>query len=472
MNLDLENKLSITVDDLVSQRIAVLGASGMGKSNTVALLLENLIPQWPFVIFDIHDEYWGLLEQFPMLRVGKPCPYGDDKSPAIQLEAGPDEAAKIADLSYDKRLSVQVNMLYMNPDERLEFVHNYCARIWQRNMVARTPYGVVLEEAQNFIPQLGNSEALLLMKRFALEGRKFGFTVVISSQRSSEIHKTVLGMCGVAFLHGVDIYNDVQAYQGMLPWTFSETKKIALSLSVGQAIVKWKRKGVKFYETASICPRQTLHVGDTPGLETREAVSLKPIDPDLIDELRQQLQAVAADETVDETTREIQRLKDLVAKLEGEKQALAKELAVRPVAVQQTFLNDEEQVEMVRVEERTTTTYRSSRAVNLAVKRQEAVFANYLTQLRGLSKSQHRVLAYFMEDESRIVGAEVIARAWDYQVGTVQNVFTKLVNMGWLMRVGGGKYKCQVTYRIKEEFADLVPEDLIQQILDVLDGRP
>lgn len=471
MNLDLEDKLSITVDDLVSQRIAVLGASGMGKSNTVALLLENLIPQWPFVIFDIHDEYWGLLEHFPMLRVGKPCPYGDDKSPAIQLETGPDEAAKIADLSYDKRLSVQVNMLYMNPDERLEFVHNYCARIWQRNMVARQPYGVVLEEAQNFIPQLGNGEALLMMKRFALEGRKFGFTVLISSQRSSEINKTVLAMCGVAFLHGVDIYNDVVAYQGMLPWTLGETKKIALSLSVGEAIVKWKRGGVKFREIATIRPRQTLHVGDTPGLESREAVSLKPIDSALIDAVRAQLQG-AADEPVDETTREIQRLKELVAKLEADNRVLVQQLAAQPVAVQQTFLGESEQVEMVRVEERTTTTYRSSRAINLAVQRQEFAFGKLLERVKALSPAYRRVLAYFMEDETRIVEAAVVARAWDYQVNTVQHAFTKLVNMGLVMRVTTGKYRAWVSERIKTEFADLVPEDLTKQILDVLAERP
>lgn len=279
LHLDMEGKLTLTPQSFNGQRVAILGTSGMGKTNTLALILEKTLPFMPSVIFDQHDEYWGLCEQYEILRVGK--------SENSQIMAGAAQAAQIAEISHSKRLSVLVEMLDMTFQERQDFVELYCARIWELNKRVKLPYGIVLEEAQNFIPEGKTTPAQEMMKRFALESRKFGFMMLISTQRSAEVSKTILGQCGLAFLHGVEIYPDVQAYAGMLPYTATETKKIALNLGIGECIVKVKTDGrAQFIHPVKMLRRETFHVGDTPTLDQDTAPPLRAIDGDLLKELQ------------------------------------------------------------------------------------------------------------------------------------------------------------------------------------------
>lgn len=284
LKLDVDGKLGLTVQSFIGQRTAILGSSGGGKTNTLALILEKVLPFMPTVIFDQHDEYWGLCEQYEILRVGK--------SEMSQIKAGPEQAVRIAEISHSKRMSVLVEMLDMSRLDRQDFVEFYCAHIWELNKRSKLPYGIVLEEAQNFIPEGRSTPAQDMMKQFALEGRKFGFSIFLSTQRSAEVSKTILAQCGLAFLHGVDIYPDVQAYAGMLPFTAAETKKIALNLAVGECIVKIKHDGpARFLHPVKMLRRETFHVGDTPTLDD-EAPPLRAIDGELLLELKALLSPV------------------------------------------------------------------------------------------------------------------------------------------------------------------------------------
>lgn len=165
LKLDVEGKLDLTVQSFIAQRTAILGSTGGGKTNTLALILEKVLPFMPTVIFDQHDEYWGLCEQYEILRVGK--------SELSQIKAGPEQAIQIAEISHSKRLSVLVEMLDMSRTDRQEFVELYCSHIWELNKKSKLPYGIVLEEAQNFIPEGRTTPAQEMMKQFALEGAGF-----------------------------------------------------------------------------------------------------------------------------------------------------------------------------------------------------------------------------------------------------------------------------------------------------------
>lgn len=481
LTLDVRSALQLDTKDFIGQRVAVLGSSGMGKTNTVAVLLEQLIPQWPFVIFDIHNEYWGLCEQLPLLRVGKSCPAGDDNSPPVQVEAGPDEAAKIADLSLDKRVSVLVEMLYMSPSERMEFVYNYCARLWERNRAAKQPYGVVLEEAQNFIPQnMGSGgDALRLMKQFALEGRKFGFTVVISSQRTSEVSKTVLAQCGIAFLHGVDIFNDVQAYQGMLPWTLAETKRVALTLPTGEAIVKWKRGGVKGCEIVKVRQRQTLHVGDTPGLDEAVQRDLKPVDADLI-------AAFAAPEPAPLSTAVMvpaERIEAAIAERDAywqveierikasyEAQINGRPLIIEAPAPQMSFLDTTDELAFERevTTTRTVERFTSSRALKIKQNAQEKGFMTLLGRIENLRPMHRRILALAMESDEALIMSQV-AMQLDYSIDRVRRAAGDLFSMGLLLKLDANRYQCYVEQMFRQRYADLPQDKLTERLGAILD---
>lgn len=68
------------------------------------------------------------------------------------------------------------------------------------------PIVIVLEEAQNYIPERDrDAERISISKkvfeRIAREGRKFGLSLLISSQRPSELSKTVLSQCNTFIVH-------------------------------------------------------------------------------------------------------------------------------------------------------------------------------------------------------------------------------------------------------------------------------
>lgn len=69
----------------------------------------------------------------------------------------------------------------------------------------KLPIVIALEEAQNYIPEKNRTEkesiAKRIFERIAREGRKYGISLLIASQRPSELSKTVLSQCNSFIIH-------------------------------------------------------------------------------------------------------------------------------------------------------------------------------------------------------------------------------------------------------------------------------
>lgn len=69
----------------------------------------------------------------------------------------------------------------------------------------KLPMVIVLEEAQNYIPERNRNDresiAKKVFERIAREGRKYGLSLLVSSQRPSELSKTVLSQCNSFIIH-------------------------------------------------------------------------------------------------------------------------------------------------------------------------------------------------------------------------------------------------------------------------------
>ncbi|WP_299779205.1 DUF87 domain-containing protein [uncultured Formosa sp.] len=69
----------------------------------------------------------------------------------------------------------------------------------------KLPMVIALEEAQNYIPEKNRSDresiAKKVFERIAREGRKYGISLLVSSQRPSELSKTVLSQCNSFIIH-------------------------------------------------------------------------------------------------------------------------------------------------------------------------------------------------------------------------------------------------------------------------------
>lgn len=82
------------------------------------------------------------------------------------------------------------------------------------------PVNLVLEEAHRYISEHKNSnfgEANKIFERVAKEGRKYGLFLLVSSQRPSELSKTVLSQCSNFIVHRIQNPDDLNHIRQMTP---------------------------------------------------------------------------------------------------------------------------------------------------------------------------------------------------------------------------------------------------------------
>lgn len=83
------------------------------------------------------------------------------------------------------------------------------------------PVVLVLEEAQNYIqqPRSADEESIsrVVFERIAREGRKYGLSLVVASQRPSELSKTVLSQCNSFIVHRLQNPEDLRYFKEIVP---------------------------------------------------------------------------------------------------------------------------------------------------------------------------------------------------------------------------------------------------------------
>ncbi len=117
---------------------------------------------------------------------------------------------------------------------RISFDFNF----WNPNR-RELPILLVFEEAHNYLSttRTGSTAARLTVERIAKEGRKYGVSCMIVSQRPSEISETILSQCNnfviLRLLNPID-----QSYiKRLVPETFSGLENTVSTLRQGEAIV-------------------------------------------------------------------------------------------------------------------------------------------------------------------------------------------------------------------------------------------
>lgn len=260
MNIDVHGLVNLSVEDVLGHMIAVLGMTGSGKSNTVAVLVEELLAaNVPVVIVDTAGEYYGLKRDFDILEIGK----GRNPDRPVDAEVMPEGAAHAARTAYLAAQSVILNISGFDQDARDWFVARYMKGLWDIAPHYRYPHMIVLEEAHHFIPQRGRVPASEIMVKIAAEGRKDGLNLIASSQRSARLDKDVVTQaCKLAFLHQVAHPADLDVYYGIVPLPRQKVKDAAARLKVGEALVLLRGEA----QRRTIRVRTTPHGGHTPTL--------------------------------------------------------------------------------------------------------------------------------------------------------------------------------------------------------------
>lgn len=104
---------------------------------------------------------------------------------------------------------------------------------------AEMPINLIIEEAHRFVKNESVSGALSynIFERIAKEGRKYGLLMGISSQRPSELSKTVVSQCSNFIIHRVQNPDDLNYISKMVPYINRSILDRLTYLQTGHALV-------------------------------------------------------------------------------------------------------------------------------------------------------------------------------------------------------------------------------------------
>ena len=149
-------------------------------------------------------------------------------------------------LDVDKK-KTQITIIDLNSaeDEIVEIVSSVLTRLFfdtlrQANPRNKFPVNLVLEEAHRYIAYDSKRTFLRanqIFDRVAKEGRKYGLFFTISSQRPSELSKTVLSQCNNFIVHRIQNPDDLLHIRQITPHISETTLKKLPSIPTQHALI-------------------------------------------------------------------------------------------------------------------------------------------------------------------------------------------------------------------------------------------
>lgn len=466
LQIDRDQTLRFSLEDVIGQRIAVLGMSGSGKTNTAAVLIEEFLSTGlPLTIIDMEGEYFGLKETYPLLVAGR--------SEHAEVPLLVENAAALAEMSLRRGISVILDLSDYDQEEIQALLFAYFERLWALATVLKMPYEVVIEEAHEFIPQGQRTPLKTLLTRFALRGRKRGIGVILASQRSAKVEKDLLSQASILFLHQVVHPTDMSVYKDLIPLQAREVEQQVRELAPGEVFVIRGRLVAR----VRIRKRQTFHAGATPTLD--EALPhLKAIDATLLEEFRAITTRAVKEGGSDEVSKLKKQVRDAEAVIQEQRRIIARQqeqidllsrLSVHvDGASMQLPVPSALAIERATVEHMHTptqafleTTTRSGEAArtvkveDLPLPLNEAKFASLQRRLRQISQLEREVLRVLVEQGKPLTTPDLAA--WlNRAESTIRNhppqVLLKLGLVARSREKSGYVYHARLAEYLRREF--------------------
>lgn len=121
-----------------------------------------------------------------------------------------------------------------------DFAFHYSKFKHSNNEKNDIPFMIVCEEAHNYIPKSGGAEYKASKKsieRIAKEGRKYGLSLMVVSQRPSEVSDTIFSQCNNFVALRLTNINDQNYIKNLLPNNANSITDILPTLSAGECLV-------------------------------------------------------------------------------------------------------------------------------------------------------------------------------------------------------------------------------------------
>ena len=121
-----------------------------------------------------------------------------------------------------------------------DFAFHYSKLRHSTSELNNIPFLIVCEEAHNYIPKSGGAEYKASKKsieRIAKEGRKYGLSLMVVSQRPSEVSDTIFSQCNNFVALRLTNISDQNYIKGLLPNNANSITDILPTLSAGECLI-------------------------------------------------------------------------------------------------------------------------------------------------------------------------------------------------------------------------------------------
>lgn len=269
MKLQIARNFTLPAE-AVTQTFAILGIRGSGKTNTGVVMTEELLAaKQQVVIIDPVDVWWGLKSSKSGKEPGFSIPVIGGDHADIPLDGAAGQV--LADFVTESRASVILSLRHLSMNDQRKFAGEFAKRLYERKGQQRSPLMVILDEADEFVPQhipKGHEPMFGAFDRLVRRGRSSGIGVTLISQRAQVVNKDVLSQCetliGMRVLHKLDR----KALEAWIEAHDTEGRQQEFlgslaSLGRGDAWI-WSPSWLNAFERVHIRERQTFDSSATP----------------------------------------------------------------------------------------------------------------------------------------------------------------------------------------------------------------
>lgn len=209
-------------DSVISTVFFITGKRGSGKSWTSAVMMEEFNRLGlQFVCFDALDAHGNLKDM--------------DGVESLEPKMGQsvDMKALVKKLGESNK-SLVVKLAGLPLITQQELVADYCEALLEAHM--GKGLHTILEECQDFVPQMGRPVSFDPIVRLCKLGRALGYGVTLVSQRPAGVNKEALSQAAIYLVHNVINNRDLKALEDQL--SFGTDKRVVKRLLNGIAAAR------------------------------------------------------------------------------------------------------------------------------------------------------------------------------------------------------------------------------------------
>ncbi|WP_020699569.1 helicase HerA domain-containing protein [Reyranella massiliensis] len=307
-------------DAALKGHIAVVGMTGGGKTFTTKGIVEHILAKDPAarvcVLDPIKSDWWGITSSANGKRPGLPFHILGGPRGHVPLHETTGKAIGELVGSGSLPLSI-IDMADFGPGGLQAFFNDFAPALLRK---IRGVVHLVLEEAHEFAPKEragfgGETMTVHFAKKLATAGRSKGIRIIAATQRTQQLHNSVLGSCQTVIAHQLTYPADIEPvskwFKGHVDKeVFGRFLETLTSLPTGTG---WLCSGqAKVAEMVRFPPIWTFDNSATPDSSTSDLdVATAPVD-------RDKLVAIMGDAVKEAEANDPATLKKRIKELEAE----------------------------------------------------------------------------------------------------------------------------------------------------------